>query len=439
MPAIGGLHQAGVTGNPGILEAPCLKFGHHLALVHVGVQTAVGNAVTVDIIAVSSMLVGQSAEAFLGLVTGQILVQNVLSLHLSLCPGFLRSHSIAVGIGGIDFGHDQNVAHVHILVFLGDAVFRSFCLMLLEVSFQSGIRGVELLAQTGVVLVAQVVIGHILHIVLDLRTGAHVVNHHFLGIGKAVRQCAFVHALFQRCQIVRGFLIHLEGCQLCFSGHGTVVAPGADGIAKEELLPGTAFHNTADLGIQGLGVIQTEVHGIRAVLLQEGLNLQPVVNLQLCVGQFIVTGGCHNGIHGGDDFLIGDGVAALAGFVIGIAVSGNGSGNGFFRCRSGGFLGRNRGIVCLAAHAAGHQTDQQRHQNHNSHYRNSDLTGGSLLFFLDFHSSFFRGFCHGFFHHSSLLGSHNFFHSLFAVILAADRAEISVFRHLRLTIFANFH
>ena len=71
-------------------------------------------------------------------------------------------------------------------------------------------------------------------------------------------------------------------------------------------------------------MVQTEILGIGAVLSIEILNGPPVEDLQLAVGQGAVSGGCHDVSIGGLCLLVGDGVAALAGHVVRVAVGGDG-------------------------------------------------------------------------------------------------------------------
>ena len=91
-------------------------------------------------------------------------------------------------------------------------------------------------------------------------------------------------------------------------------------------------------------MVQTEVLGVGTVLGIEILNGPPVEDLQLAVGQGAVSGGCYGFPIGGLDLLVGDGVAALAGHIVRVAVGGNGCLGGFGSFRAlGGLGGRLRG------------------------------------------------------------------------------------------------
>ena len=392
MPAIAGLHQASVACLAAFIEAPVLKGLHHLAHIDLSVQAAVRLAVVVGIVAVMGVGVGNFREGFLGSVARLPLVQDALCLSFRCCPGFIGNGSGAILSSGA-FGHDQDVAHIHIHGILGDSLLGKGGFVGIEVGLDLRVGQLDGVHQALIVIITAVILLHEVQVSFHGSAGACVVCQILLGSLKAVGHRIFRQAGFQIVQELPLIGIHIKAGfdGLCLEG--LVVVPGIQRIQQEELLPGsTVFGQIADLGIQGLGIVQSD-HGcvIKAIgagivvaVLQEALNAQPVVDLQLAVGQLKFTCGCNDGIGSRLHFLVGCGVGALAGLVIGVAVGRDGGWNGLL----GGsgclrrFGGDGAALSLVIAQGSHQQSDDHGSHNNDSADHQGDLTGSSLLGFL---------------------------------------------------------
>ena len=325
-------------------------------------------------------------------------IQHFLCLGFAGGPFFFGIGGHTGLIGGAAFGHEQHMAHIHQLAIPGDAVLCQNCLIFCKIGFHFLHGGIQLGILCIIVQVA--VAQQFLEILILFHacTGAYQSVQQFLRSRHAIVLGSFGEIFFQGIQIFLLLRGQRHSCCLCLVGQSAVILPGGQGFLQEELLPGVVFCQQTGLGVQRLGVIQHSVgqhHG--AILgVQEVLDLHPVEYLQLTVGQRMLSQSGHHSTGGSLHFFIGDGVGALAGLIIGIAVSGD-SGFGL-GLQNGGVQG---GLhVCSRLFGLG-AACQKGHDNGCRHHDGTDqqshLAGCCLLFCRLglFGSSFFRRFLFG--------------------------------------------
>ena len=427
MIAVAGLHNVGIPHLAAIVKAPRVKGLHHLALRNAGVQAAVGIGA-----GVLGVFVGQGGEAVLGLVPGQVLAENFLGLGLGICPGLVGDGGLAGG-GAVYRGAlrgDENMAHIHGVGVLGQALLGIVGLVGIEVLLHFLLRGSKAGIDLRVVAAGAVVQVPEGLIVRHGSPGAEVFMDHIFRGAVAVFLGGLLQAGLYGVQLILKLLGNLEAVFLGGAVYGLIHLPGGQGLLQEILLPGPVLHHAAGLAVQGLGSVHAEVGGIRAILAVEILSRQPVVDLQLSVGQHPVSGGSDHRIGSGLYLFLGAGIAALAGHIVGIAVSGDGGLGGLHSGLHSAFRGFGAGVQLLVLLLAVHH--QHRHNGcHQDHGRCSQghgrgaahallplrlpgLLGGNLLSRGSFlRSSFLRrsGFLGG----RSLLGKlrGSFFHGNF--------------------------
>ena len=330
------LHDAVVAGLAHIVKAPVVECLHHLTLGNPGVQAAVGGG------AVLGIGLGQLGKAVLALIPLLPLGKQFLGLLAAGFPGGIVKGIGADIVGGRALGHHQNVAHVHGLIVLGQAVLLIGLGIVVKVLLHFLVRRLLGLAQVGEVNAAGVVELQEMAVVVQGSAHAHIVLQQFLGVFKAVQGSALLQILNGGVQLGLGFLVQLEAGGFRLGSGGLVVAPAVQGACQEELLPGAlGIGNGAGLHIQRLGRIQADIGGIGAVAAQEIPNLRPVEHLQLTVGQGVIAHPGNHRVVGGNHILVRGGVGALGGFVIRVAVGGNGGRSlgfaylGGLHCRGG--------------------------------------------------------------------------------------------------------
>ena len=392
MIAVAGLHNVGIPHLTAIVKAPRVKGLHHLALGNAGVQSAVGIGA-----GVLGVFVGQGGEAVLGLIPGQVLAENFLGLGLRIRPGLVGDGGLAGG-GAVYRGAlrgDEDMAHIHGVGVLGQALLGIVGLMGIEVLLHFLLRGSKAGIDLRVVAAGAVVQVPEGLIVRHRRSGAEVFVDHIFRGAVAVLLGGLLQAGLYGVQLILKLLGNLEAVFLGGAVYGLIHLPGGQGLLQEILLPGPVLHHAAGLGVQGLGSVQAEIGGIRAVLGIEILSRQPVVDLQLSVGQHPVSGGGNHRIGSGLYLFLGAGIAALAGHIVGIAVGGDGGLGGLHSGLHSAFRGFGAGVQLLVLLLAVHH--QHRHNGcHQDHGRYSQghgrgaahallplrlpgLLGGSLL------------------------------------------------------------
>ena len=392
MVAVAGLHNVGIPHLTAIVKAPRVKGLHHLALGNAGVQAAVGIGA-----GVLGVFVGQGGEAVLGLIPGQVLAENFLGLGLGIRPGLVGDGGLAGG-GAVYRGAlrgDEDMAHIHGMGVLGQALLGVVGLVGIEVLLHFLLRGSKAGIDLRVVAAGAIVQVPEGLIVRHRSPGAEVFVDHIFRGAVAVLLGSLLQAGLYGVQLILKLLGNLEAVLLGGAVYGLIHLPGGQGLLQEILLPGPVLHHAAGLGVQGLGSVQAEVGGIRAVLAVEILSRQPVVDLQLSVGQHPVSGGGDHRIGSGLYLFLGAGIAALAGHIVGIAVGGDGGLGGLHSGLHSAFRGFGAGVQLLLLLLAVHH--QHRHNGcHQDHGRCSQghgrgaahallplrlpgLLGGSLL------------------------------------------------------------
>ena len=361
MIAVAGLHNVGIPHLTAIVKAPRVKGLHHLALGNAGVQAAVGIGA-----GVLGVFVGQGGEAVLGLIPGQVLAENFLGLCLRICPGLIGDGGLAGG-GAVHRGAlrgDEDMAHIHGMGVLGQALLGIVGLVGIEVLLHFLLRGSKAGIDLRVVAAGAVVQVPEGLIVRHRGSGAEVFVDHILRGAVAILLGGLLQIGLNGVQLILKLLGNLEAVLLGGAVHGLIHPPGGQGLLQEILLPGPVLHHAAGLGVQGLGSVQAEVGGIRAVLAVEILSRQPVVDLQLSIGQHPVSGGGDHPIGSGLYLFLGAGIAALAGHIVGIAVGRDGGLGGLHRA----FRGFGAGVQLLVLLPAVHH--QHRHNGcHQDHGR----------------------------------------------------------------------
>ena len=461
MIAVAGLHNVGIPHLTAIVKAPRVKGLHHLALRNAGVQAAVGIGA-----GVLGVFVGQGGKAVLGLITGQVLAENFLGLGLGICPGLVGDGGLAGG-GAVHRGAlrgDEDMAHIHGMGVLGQALFGIVGLVGIEVLLHFLLRGSKAGIDLRVVAAGAIVQVPEGLIIRHRSPGAEVFVDHIFRGAVAVFLGGLLQAGLYGVQLILKLLGNLEAVLLGGAVYGLIHLPGGQGLLQEILLPGPVLHHAAGLGVQGLGSVQAEVGGIRAVLAVEILSRQPVVDLQLSVGQHPVSGSGDHPIGGGLYLFLGAGIAALAGHIVGISVGRDGGLGGL---RSA-FRGFGAGVQLLVLLLAVHH--QHRHNGcHQDHGRCSQghgrgaahallplrfpgLLGGSLLSrgsFLSFLSFLSRsgflsgrsllGKLRGCFFRGDLLGRSFFGSGLERIVFSAGGTDGLPVFHFSAAILTSFH
>ena len=160
--------------------------------------------------------------------------------------------------------------------------------------------------------------------------------------------------------------------------HGGLAVPAVQSLLQEILLPGDVLcYQRAHLHIQRLGEVRCNF----VLLLPIGTHSDAVINLQQGIGKTHVAGGGDDGFRILSHVHRRSGVAALAGYIGGVAVGGTGGAglrgrfSGCFRrgLRGGGrgrfgygnvHLGRGGFLLPAACQQAGHEQSQnQKNRN----------------------------------------------------------------------------
>ena len=395
------LDQTIVTGLTDVVKAPVVESLYHLALLHTGVQAAVGSR------AILRVRFRQLREALLALVTLLKLLQQLLGLLTASFPGGILEGIGADVLAGGPLGHNQHMAHIHGLCVSGQAAGSVGLLVGCEVILHLLIGGSILFAQVGEVHTARVVQVQEMLVIFQIRAGADIAQKQRFGVFKAVHFRRLFQIFHRGIQLCLHFRVQLVSGFLRLRGGGLIVAPAVQGTGKEELLPGAwIIRHGAGLHIQRLGGIHPQHRCVGTIAAEEVANLCPVEHLKLAVGQGVVPHTGHHGILRRNNIGIGSGVGALGRLVIGISIGRDGSGGfRFGHSLHGGvrlFLRGNR-----HTHPGVNQRDDQRCQHHHSGNHQCGFARGHFLFFL--------------------------------VILAAVRTDRCSFRQLSLTEFTFCH